>query len=380
MIRKLFWGITALTITVLSSCVDEKSSGISLVDANNFNDTIEGKAVSLYTLEAKSGMKMQVTNFGGHVVSLWTPDKTGKFDNVILGHSTLKEYTNYEGERYISCVVGRYANRIANGEFSIDGITYNVPKNNNGQSLHGGLKGLDQVVWDVDSVATDLIQLSYLSKDGEDGYPGNLKIVMTYSLSQDNEFKITYSATTDKPTVVNLSNHGFFNLKGEGAGTITDHVLYINADSITPVDSLLIPTGKLMAVEGTPFDFRTPTAIGARISDENEQLKNGGGYDHNWVINRKSVSDVEVIATVYEPTSGRFLEVLTDQPGLQFYSGNFFNGNGTGTNGKKFGYREAMALETQKFPDSPNQPQFPSTRLNPGEVYSQTCIYKFSTK
>ena len=369
-----------LTMTLgLFSCIDNQQE-IKLVDADNFTSSINGKNVNLYTLKSKNGMTMQVTNYGGHVVSLWVPDKNGHFDDIVLGHNTLKEYIDYEGERFIGCVVGRYANRIANGQFYIDSIRYNIPQNNNGQSLHGGLKGLDQVIWDVDSVTPNKIFLSYTSPDGEEGYPGTLKLNMDYSLTDDNEFIIQYHATTDKPTVINLSHHGFFNLKGEGRGSINDHLLTIYADSITPVNDVLIPTGQLMTVEGTPFDFRKATAIGKRVDTDNEQLKNANGYDHNWVLNRKSAYDIELAASVYEPRSGRYLEVLTDQPGLQFYGGNFFNGSGKGKYNPTIDYREALALETQKFPDSPNQPNFPSTRLNPDETYRHTCIYKFSIK
>ena len=369
-----------LTMTLgLFSCIDNQQE-IKLVDADNFTSSINGKNVNLYTLKSKNGMTMQVTNYGGHVVSLWVPDKNGHFDDIVLGHNTLKEYIDYEGERFIGCVVGRYANRIANGQFYIDSIRYNIPQNNNGQSLHGGLKGLDQVIWDVDSVTPNKIFLSYTSPDGEEGYPGTLKLNMDYSLTDDNEFIIQYHATTDKPTVINLSHHGFFNLKGEGRGSINDHLLTIYADSITPVNDVLIPTGQLMAVEGTPFDFRKATAIGKRVDTDNEQLKNANGYDHNWVLNRKSAYDIELAASVYEPSSGRYLEVLTDQPGLQFYGGNFFNGSGKGKYNPTIDYREALALETQKFPDSPNQPNFPSTRLNPDETYRHTYIYKFSIK
>ena len=352
----------------------------ALLDAKNFETIIDGKKVSLYTLQSGNGLYMQVTNFGGRVVSLWCPDKKGNLADIVLGHKTILQYTEFTGERFIGCVVGRCANRIANGQFSIDGKTYNVPKNNNGQSLHGGLKGLDMVAWNVDEIKYNEIKLSYTSPDGAEGYPGNLKIQMTYTLTKNNEFKITYRAVTDKPTIVNLSHHGFFNLKGEGKGTINDHILQIIADSITPVNEVLIPTGKLMAVEGTPFDFNKPTSIGLRVDADNEQLKFGKGYDHNWALNRKTSDKVEFAASVYEPVSGRYLEVWTDQPGLQFYGGNFFDGKGEGKYGSTQNYREAIALETQKFPDSPNQPNFPSVRLNPGEVYKQTCIYKFSIR
>ena len=376
--KHLLYGFAAIAMAALTAC--GAADNVKLVDARNFESTIDGKQVALYTLKSETGMTMQVTNFGGHVVSLWVPDKNGTMGDVVLGHNTLKEYVDFQGERFIGCVVGRYANRIAKGEFTLDSITYHVPLNNNGQSLHGGLKGLDQVVWDVDSVGTDMIQLSILSPDGAEGYPGNLKVTMTYALTPDNEFKITYRATTDKPTVVNLSHHGFFNLKGECAGTINDHLLTINADYITPVDSVLIPTGELMPVTGTPFDFNQPTAIGDRVNDDNEQLRCGNGYDHNWVLRRSTADDVELAATVYEPTSGRVMEVYTNQPGLQFYGGNFFDGNSIGKCGDTFKYREAIALETQKFPDGPNQPQFPSVRINPDEEYYHVCIYKFSVK
>lgn len=371
--------ISLFVLFGLFACKNE-SKKPALLDAKNFETLVDSKNVNLYTLQSGNGLYMQVTNLGGRVVSLWCPDKNGNVEDVVLGHKTIQEYIDFEGERFVGCVVGRYANRIANGQFTIDGTTYNVPKNNNGQSLHGGLKGLDMVVWNVDQVTDNEIKLSYTSPDGEEGYPGTLKIKMTYTLTRDNEFKITYSAVTDKPTVVNLSHHGFFNLRGEGKGTINDHVLVINADSITPVNEVLIPTGKLMPVEGTPFDFTKATSIGQRINEDNEQLKFGKGYDHNWVLNRKSANELEFAASVYEPVSGRYMEIWTDQPGIQFYGGNFFEGKGKGKYGSTFNYREAFALETQKFPDGPNQAGFPSTRLNPGEEYKHTCIYKFSLK
>lgn len=371
--------ISILMLFSLLACKNE-SKKPALLDAKNFETLVDSKNVNLYTLQSGSGLYMQVTNFGGRVVSLWCPDKNGDLSDVVLGHKTIQEYTNFEGERFIGCVVGRYANRIANGQFSIDGTTYNVPKNNNGQSLHGGLKGFDMVVWNVDEVTNNEIKLSYTSPNGEEGYPGTLKIKMTYTLTKSNEFKITYSAITDKPTIVNLSHHGFFNLNGEGSGTINNHVLVINSDSITPVNEVLIPTGKLMPVEGSPFDFTKATNIGERINADNEQLKFGKGYDHNWVLNRKTAKDLEFAASVYEPVSRRYMEVWTDQPGIQFYGGNFFEGKGKGKHGSTFNFREAIALETQKFPDSPNQPSFPSTRLNPGEKYEHTCVYKFSIR
>lgn len=362
------------------ACSEKKQADIPLLDAKDFTTTIGGKDVSLYTLESGNGLYMQVTNYGGRVVTLWVSDRKGNYEDVVLGFESIERYLNNGGERYMGPVVGRFANRIAKGQFVLDGVTYQVPVNNNGQSLHGGLKGLDSVVWDVEHTESNEITMTYVSPDGEEGYPGTVTYCMTYTLTPDNEFVLKYHATTDKPTVINLSHHGLFNLKGQGNGTITDHILMIKANGTTPVDNVLIPTGEIAPVDGTPFDFRTPTAIGARIDEENEQLKHGKGYDHNWVIARETANDVELIASLYEPNSGRFMEIYTDQPGIQFYSGNFFNGKVTGKYEKTFKFREGLALETQKFPDSPNKPQFPSTRLDPGEEYTQTCIYKFSVK
>lgn len=354
--------------------------GITLLPDSAFSTEYEGKKIALYTLDSGNGIIMQVTNFGGRVVSLWVADKYGKYEDIVYGHDNIDKYINYEGERCLGPVVGRFANRIAKGQFELDGVKYQLPLNNNGQTLHGGPNGFDMKVWNVDEVNSNSITLSYLSPDGEEGFPGNVGVTMVYTLTPENEFKITYKATTDKPTHVNLSHHSFFNLKGAGNGTITDHLLTINSSSILPVDSVLIPTGEIMKVEGTPFDFRTATLIGEKIDETNEQLKNGKGYDHNWIIDRKSPTDIEFIASIYEPTSGRVMEVWSDQPGIQFYSGNFLDGAVVGKYGKPHRYREAIALETQKYPDTPNQPSFPSTRLNPGETYTQTCIYKFSTK
>ena len=363
----------------LAAC-GTKTDKPALLDASAFSTEVDNKPVALYTLESGNGLYMQVTNLGGRVVSLFAPDKTGKYEDVVLGFNNIDSYLHNPGERYLGPVVGRYANRIARGQFMLDGVTYQLPLNNNGQTLHGGLTGLDMVAWNVDEVTDNEIKMSYVSPDGTDGFPGNLTVRMTYTLTPQNEFKIHYEATTDKPTVVNLSHHGLFNLKGEGNGTILDHIVTLNASHITPVDSVLIPTGEIADVTGTPFDFRTPHAIGERIDADNQQLKNARGYDHNWVIDRKTADEVEWVATVEEPASGRVMEVWSDQPGVQFYTGNFFDGKVTGKYGRTQKFREALALETQMFPDSPNHPNFPSTRLNPGETYTQTCIYKFYTK
>lgn len=362
------------------SCREPKLKGVTMLDAEKFTTLVDEKNVSLYTLESGNGIYMQVTNYGARVVALWTPDRNGNYEDIVLGYETIDRYINNKGERFLGPVVGRYANRIAGGRFVLDGKICQLPLNDNGQSLHGGTRGLDRIVWDVDMISKNEIVFSCVSPDGEEGYPGTLRIKMSYLLTPENEFKINYSATTDQPTVVNLSHHGIFNLKGEGNGTITDHILTIYADYITPVNEKLIPTGEFMAVENTPFDFRTPTAIGDRINQENIQLKNGAGYDHNWVISKTNSTEIKQVATIYEPNSGRLMEVWSDQPGLQFYSGNFFDGKVMGKYGKTLNYREGLALETQKFPDSPNQPGFPSARLNPEETYQQTCVYKFKIK
>ena len=363
----------------LAAC-GTQSDKPALLDAAAFSTEVNNQPVALYTLESGNGLYMQVTNLGGRVVSLFAPDRNGQYEDLVLGFNNIDSYLHNPGERYLGPVVGRYANRIAKGQFTLDGVTYQLPVNNNGQTLHGGLTGLDMVVWNVDNVTDNSLEMSYTSPDGSDGFPGNLTLHMTYTLTPQNEFKIAYRATTDKPTVVNLSHHGLFNLKGEGNGTILDHVVTLNASHITPVDSVLIPTGEIAPVEGTPFDFRTPHAIGERIDADNQQLKNARGYDHNWVVDRKTANEVEWVATVEEPASGRVMEVWSDQPGVQFYTGNFFDGKVTGKYGRTQKFREALALETQMFPDSPNHPNFPSTRLNPGETYTQTCIYKFYTK
>ena len=374
--KKIF-GVLAICAAMFS-CTS-KNAEVILFPETDFNTELDGKQVSIYTLKA-GDLVMQVTNFGARVVSLWTPDKNGHYEDVVLGYNNIDSYVNNTGERFLGAVVGPYANRIANGTYTIGEETYNFPQNNNGQTLHGGLKGLDMVVWDVDSVTENAIVLSYLHPDGQDGMPGNLKIVMTYTLTPENEFRVDYLAETDKATHVNISHHSFFNLKGEGNGTITDNVMVINASNTTPVDNLLIPSGEIADVTGTPFDFREPHVIGERIDVENEQLANGLGYDHNWVLDRKTAGELEFAASVHEPASGRFLEVFTDQPAMQFYSGNFFDGTTSGKYGKALNYRESIALETQKYPDTPNHENFPSTLLRPGEEYTHHCVYRFSVK
>ena len=372
MMKKILFA--AVLCAVAAACTPKNE--VTLFPVSDFETVVDGKEVSLYTLKA-GDLTMQVTNFGARVVSLWTPDRNGSYEDIVLGYNNIGNYVNNPGERFLGAVVGPYDNRIGGGTYTIGNETYNFPQNNNGQTLHGGLKGLDMVVWNVDRVTENQLTLSYLCPDGQDGMPGNRTIYMTYTLTPDNEFRVDYLAETDKPTHMNISHHSFFNLKGEGNGTINDHVLYINASKTTPVDAVLIPTGEIADVAGTPFDFREPKAIGQDVNEENEQLKNGAGYDHNWVLDRKTASDLELAASVYEPASGRYMEVWTDQPALQFYGGNFFDGTTTGKYGKSLNYRESIALETQKYPDTPHHAHFPSTLLNPGEKYTHVCVYKF---
>lgn len=373
--KKLF--LFALFCAALTSCAEKSSeNGIVLFDAKSFEAVVDGKNTSLYTLQA-GDLTMQVTNFGGRVVSLWVPDKDKNYADVVLGYNNIGSYINNNGERFLGAVVGPYANRIANGTYTIGEDTYTFPQNNNGQTLHGGLKGLDLVVWDVDKVTDSTITMSYLHADGQEGMPGNLRIVMTYALTSDDEFKVDYKAETDRPTHVNISHHSFFNLKGEGNGTVNDHVLHINASKTTPVNEVLIPTGEIVDVTGTPFDFRTAKAIGTDLEVDDEQLRNGAGYDHNWVLDRQTTDSMELAASVYEPGSGRYMEVYTDQPAIQFYGGNFFDGTTEGKYGKALRYRESIALETQKYPDTPNHDNFPSTLLQPGETYTHRCVYAF---
>ncbi|MCI0529368.1 MAG: galactose mutarotase, partial [Nitrospira sp.] len=342
--------------------------------------TVDGAAVDLYTLTNDKGVEVKITNYGGTVTSLMVPDRDGKLGDVVLGYDNLEGYL--KNNPYFGCIIGRYGNRIGKGKFTLNGVEYTLAQNNGENSLHGGIKGFDKMVWNVkeikdkDSVG---LELTYLSKDGEEGYPGNLSVTVTYTLTNNNELKIDYGATTDKDTVVNLTHHSYFNLAGAGEGDILGHELMINADRFTPVDSGLIPTGELKSVKDTPMDFTQPTAIGARINQEYEQLILGRGYDHNWVLNTKEGS-LTLAASVYEPKTGRVMEVLTTEPGMQFYTGNFLDGSITGKGGKVYNQRFGFCLETQHFPDSPNKSEFPSTTLKAGGKYATTTIYKFSAR
>lgn len=334
--------------------------------------------LNLFTLR-NGNLTAQVTDFGARVISLFTPDRDGKQDDIIVGYGDARRFVHNIGERFLGATVGRVANRIGGGKFTLDGKTYSLPKNNNGQTLHGGLLGLDMVVWKLKERTDSSLTLTYTAPDGQDGFPGNLTVDLTYTLTSDNSLDISYRAETDRPTPVNLSNHAFYNLHGSLGGTVLDHVMTIDADSITPVDEVLIPTGEHLAVEGTPFDFRQPHAIGERIGEKHPQLLAGGGYDHNWELNAPSDGNLHMVCTVSDPVTGRKMEIFTDQPGLQFYSGNFFDGSYCGKmEGHPVGYREALALETQKWPDGVNHPEFPDTILRPGETYVQHTIYKFT--
>jgi aldose 1-epimerase len=337
--------------------------------------------VRIYTLTNKNGVSAKITNYGGIVVSINTPDRNGKMGDIALGFDSLAGYLTAEYAKsspFFGALIGRYGNRIGNAQFKLDGKTYNLDKNNGANSLHGGAQGFDKHVWTAATLPDGGLKLTYLSKDGEEGYPGNLNVTVTYHLTDENELKIDYSATTDKNTVVNLTNHTYFNLAGAGSGDILKQVMMINADRFTPVDAGLIPTGELKSVTGTPFDFRKPTAIGARINQADEQLKLGKGYDHNWVLNR-SGNGLSLAARVEDPVTGRVLEVHTTEPGIQFYAGNFLDGTLKGKGGKVYGHRSGFCLETQHFPDSPNKPNFPSTELKPGQQYRSTTVYRFLT-
>ena len=352
-------------------------SAPAVLNAQGFETTIDGKQVQLYTLENKNGAKAMITNYGGRLVSLLVPDKKQQLTDVVAGFNDVQGYQQ-SAEPYFGATIGRYGNRIAKGKFSLDGKSYQLFTNNGSNTLHGGKKGFQDVVWDAKKINEQTLELSYLSKDMEEGFPGNLKVKVVYTLDDVNALKITYDATTDKNTVVNLTNHAFFNLNGEGSGTILNHLVKINANSYTPVDSTLIPTGQLLPVRGTPFDFTTPKTIGERIDADNEQLKFGKGYDHNFVLNKHAAD--EPVAVVTGDKSGVVMEIYTDQPGLQFYSGNFMQGKNKMKGNRTDDFRTAFALETQHFPDSPNQPSFPSTVLKPGDTYHTESIYKFSVK
>jgi len=359
------------------ACRTQKEDGVS-IRKEAFGVTPEGEQVDLYTLTNAHGLRVRITNYGGIVVSLEVPDRRGRQADVVLGYDRLEDYLRENP--YFGALIGRYANRIARGRFVLDGVEYHLATNDGPNHLHGGIKGFDKVVWQAQPLRrADAVglKLSYLSPDGEEGYPGNLQVTVRYYLTNDDALRIEYEAQTDKATPVNLTHHSYFNLAGSGNGDILQHELMINADRFTPVDEHLIPTGELRPVAGTPFDFRTPTPIGARIDQDDQQLHFGRGYDHNWVLNDYDGS-LRLVARVREPDSGRVMEVYTTEPGLQFYSGNFLDSSNVGKGGKVYRHRYGFCLEAQHFPDSPNKPQFPSVILRPGRKYTQVTVYKFS--
>lgn len=378
--KKIIQFIVLATAGLGSACFVAYASmpKTGVVNKAPFGKTADGTPVEIYTLRNYDGMEARIMTYGGTVVSLKVPDKNGKPGDVVLGYDHLSSYLT--NSPYFGALIGRYGNRIANGKFSLDGQEYTLAQNNGPNNLHGGPNGFDKVVWTAKPVKTfygDGLQLTYLSKDGEEGFPGNLSVTATYVVTEKNELVVEFIATTDKDTVCNLTHHSYFNLRGKG--DVLDHIVQINADKFTPTDSTQIPTGELKPVDGTPFDFRKPSPIGERINDDDPQLKFAGGYDHNFVLN-KLPGEFGLAATVYEPTSGREMEVWASAPGVQFYSGNSLNSTMKGKGGWVYQTRDGFCFEPQGFPDSPNHPNFPSTELKPGETYKNTIIYKFSVK
>jgi aldose 1-epimerase len=370
--------VAAGSLAGCSGMGHSKSSN-GTISEKDFGKTLDGTPVQLYTLRNSHGMEANIMTYGGIVQSLKVPDKNGNFADVVLGYDSLDGYLT--NSPFFGALIGRYANRIADGKFTLDGQEYTLPTNNVPNCLHGGDKGFFARVWKVTKTGVGPngpeLELSYLSKDGEEGFPGNLQVYATYTVTEDNGLRVDFKATTDKDTVCNLTHHSYFNLRG--SGDIIDYVACINADKFTPVNSVLIPTGELQPVEGTPFDFRTPTAVGARINQDNQQLKFAGGYDDNWVLNHAQGENGEA-ARISDPVSGRVLTVYTTAPGMQFYTGNFLDGTIHGKGGQVYQYRSAFCMEPQDFPDAPNHPDFPTSELKPGETYQSTMLYKFSTE
>jgi aldose 1-epimerase len=374
---KIISSMALIAAVIFTGGFGEK--GKANLKKESYGKSADGQEVELYTLSNTNGLETEITTYGGIVVSLKVPDRDGKFDDVVLGFNSLDGYL--KGHPFFGALVGRYGNRIGKAKFTLNGKEYKLAVNNGENSLHGGTKGFDKVVWKAKPVTVKegvALELSYLSKDGEEGFPGNLSVKVTYTLTNNNELKIDYSATTDQDTIVNLTNHSYFNLAGQGNGDILAHQLQINADRFTPVDSGLIPTGELRSVKSTPLDFTQLTAIGARIGQDDEQLKLGKGYDHNFVLNGKA-GTLRQAAKIVEPRTGRVMEVSTTEPGVQLYTANYLDGSLKGKDGKAYGPRSGFCLETQHFPDSPNKPDFPTTVLKKGSRYQTTTVFKFST-
>ena len=370
--------VAALLLT-LAACGGKQqevktASGLNPAD---FQTEVDGKQTALYTLTNANGMEVCITNFGGRIVSVMVPDKDGVMRDVVLGFDSIADYVKYPSD--FGATIGRYANRIGQGKFSLDGVDYQLPTNNYGHCLHGGPKGFQYRVFDAVQPDQRTLKLSYLSKDGEEGFPGNLNCTVTFTLTDDNAIDIQYGAETDKPTIVNLTNHSYFNLDGDPSQNNSEYLLMVDADNYTPVDSTFMTTGEIVTVEGTPMDFRQPTAVGARIDDDFQQLKNGLGYDHNWVLNTKG-DDSRACATLVSPKTGIKLEVFTNEPGIQVYAGNFLDGTLRGKKGITYGRRASVCLETQKYPDTPNKPEWPTAVLRPGEKYDSHCIFRFSVE
>lgn len=380
-LNQLIWLLA--TVAVVGCTQKQKEAPVeqetlSELKKSDFQSVVNGDSTNLYVLTNANGVEVTLTNYGGRIVSVMVPDRDGNMKDVVLGFDNINDYVNVDNN--FGATIGRYGNRIAKGKITVEGVEYQLPLNNFGHTLHGGPEGFDKKVFKAEQINNQAVAFSYLSKDGEANFPGNLDVKVTMTLTDDNAIDLQYEATTDKETVVNLTNHSYFNLSGDANNTILNDSLTIYADAFTPVDTTFMTTGEIAPVEGTPMDFRTPTVVGARINDyDYAQLKNGDGYDHNWVLNAKG--DVtQLAASVYAPATGIQLDVFTDEPGVQVYTGNFLDGTVTGKNGAVYAKRNAICLETQKYPDSPNKADWPSPYLKPGEKYTSRCIYKFSVK
>ncbi len=379
--KQLIWLMAMVAVvgcTNKQKETSEEMETLSGLKRSNFQSVVNGDSTDLYVLKNAQGMEVTITNYGGRIVSVMVPDKDGNLQDVVLGFDNVEDYVNIDNN--LGATIGRYGNRIADGKITVDGVEYELPQNNFGHTLHGGPEGYDRQVFDAVQPNDQSVVLTYLSEDGEAGFPGNLNVKVTMTLTDNNAIDLQYEADTDKETVVNLTNHSYFNLSADANNTILDHLLMIDADAFTPVDDTFMTTGEILSVEGTPMDFRAPTAVGERIDQYDfDQLKFGDGYDHNWVLN--TGGDIsQVAATVYSPTTGIQLAVYTTEPGVQIYTGNFLDGTMIGKNGAVYNKRTAICLETQKYPDSPNKADWPSPYLKPGEKYTSRCIYQFSVQ